>query len=135
MTSPIGPVVVDTNVAVYLLTGHPRVVPFRGILATSLVLISFQTAAELGLIARRRAWGADRLAHLDGFLGGVTTIPSTDDIIEAWVDVMYRQIRKGSRLEVGDAWVAATALVHDCPVVTNDRKDFGRVEGLKLLPG
>lgn len=32
-----------------------------------------------------------------------------------------------------DAWVAATALLHDIPVVTNNRKHFVGVDGLAVI--
>ncbi len=42
---------------------------------------------------------------------------------------------RAAKLTVGanDLWIAAAALRHDLPVLTRNLKDFGRVEGLKLL--
>ena len=39
----------------------------------------------------------------------------------------------GRRIEVADAWVAATALLYDTTLVTNNPGDYAGVAGIKLL--
>jgi len=39
----------------------------------------------------------------------------------------------GRRIEVADAWVAATALLYT-PLITNNPGDYVGVAGIKLLP-
>ena len=53
-----------------------------------------------------------------------------------------RQVGRGNgsgtlldrRIEVADAWVAATALLYDAPLITNNPGDYVGVAGIKLLP-
>jgi predicted nucleic acid-binding protein len=40
----------------------------------------------------------------------------------------------GRRIEVADAWVTATALLYDAPLVTNNPSDYVGAAGIKLLP-
>ena len=40
----------------------------------------------------------------------------------------------GKRTEVADAWIAATALLYDAPLVTYNPTDYMGVPGLKLAP-
>jgi predicted nucleic acid-binding protein len=40
----------------------------------------------------------------------------------------------GRRIEVADAWVAATALLYDAPLVTNNPGDYVGAAGIKFLP-
>ena len=47
------------------------------------------------------------------------------------VTIRLRQQRKRS---LGDAIIAATALIHRLPVVTNNVNDFSTVEGLTIIP-
>jgi len=39
----------------------------------------------------------------------------------------------GRRLETADAWIAATAVLYDAPLVTHNASDYAGVPGLKLL--
>jgi tRNA(fMet)-specific endonuclease VapC len=39
----------------------------------------------------------------------------------------------GQLIGTNDMWIAATALAHGMPVVTNNRDEFGRVPGLVVL--
>jgi predicted nucleic acid-binding protein len=36
-------------------------------------------------------------------------------------------------IETADAWIAATALLYDCPLLTNNRSDYLGVPGLKII--
>ena len=74
------------------------------------------------------------MATMDEVVDQAGIIQPTLELVEEWAQLMYRQMQRGSRIESADAWVAASALLHGCPVLTNDRKDFERIEGLQLLP-
>jgi predicted nucleic acid-binding protein len=36
-------------------------------------------------------------------------------------------------IDTADAWIAATALALNCPLVTHDAADFAGVPGLKII--
>jgi len=127
-------VVVDTNVIIYLITGSAQADRFAPYLTGQTVLVSFQTVAELKLIALRRGWGQQKLDQLDQVLRAMVVVPATEQITDRWARLMASQTTAGSRVDIADAWIAATALTFDCPVVTNDRGDFERISGLVLLP-
>jgi predicted nucleic acid-binding protein len=134
MTTESQYVVVDTNVIVYLITGSTRAAEFEPFLVGKIGLVSFQTVGELRLIARRRGWGERKLADLNDRLKQMVVVGATDQITDKWAELMHAQTVAGSEVLPSDAWVAATALVYRCPVVTNDRKDFERIRNLPLLP-
>jgi tRNA(fMet)-specific endonuclease VapC len=134
VSSPTGFVVVDTNVIVYSVVRDPIAELFAPYLLGNTGLISFHSVAELRFIGYRRQWGARTFRRLEETLERLTLVQPYEHVIEEWAQLMYRQTRMGSRIESDDAWVAATALALGHPVVTNDRKDFERIEGLQLLP-
>lgn len=62
------------------------------------------------------------------------SVPSYRDLIMKWAEVMVMARSQGRRLEVADAWIAATALVYDAPLITNNPTDYGGVAGIRFLP-
>ena len=47
---------------------------------------------------------------------------------------IYRQLQStGQLIGTNDLWIAATALVHEMPVVTNNLDEFQRVNGLEVV--
>ena len=53
-------------------------------------------------------------------------------VIEKATEI-YTQLHKCRQIEDDDVFIAATALVNDCTLVTANVKHFERVEGLKLI--
>ena len=54
------------------------------------------------------------------------------EVVEKAVDI-YVQLHKGKQIEDNDIFIAATAIVNDCTLITANVKHFERVEGLKLI--
>ena len=51
-------------------------------------------------------------------------------------EVMVAAQAAGRRIETADAWIAATALLYEAPLVTHNGSDYLGVPGLKLIsPG
>lgn len=67
------------------------------------------------------------LRHLERY----TVIESSPDICQRWGEI--RAVRKRQPIAVDDAWIAATALVYDCPLVTHNPADFRGIRGLRVL--
>jgi predicted nucleic acid-binding protein len=40
--------------------------------------------------------------------------------------------KSGRRMETADAWIAATALLHDAPLLTHNKSDYLGVPGLRF---
>ena len=53
-------------------------------------------------------------------------IPSSRDLIVKWAEAMVAARSVGRRIEVADAWIAATALLYDAPLVTNNPRRLRR---------
>src|SRR5205823_3345152 len=85
--------------------------------------ISFQTVAEVRLGSLLSRWGPARIRRLEEFLATLEVVGYTDALASAWAQVMHEARQAGRRLEAGDGWIAATALLLDVPLVTHDR-DF-----------
>lgn len=42
-------------------------------------------------------------------------------------------LRKNKKVKTPDAIIAATALTHNCTLITNNEKDFTNIKGLKIV--
>jgi predicted nucleic acid-binding protein len=123
--------------------------PERGLLDTSLFIasesgrpldegslpdegaISPITIAELhvGVLAAQDVdVRARRLTTLEA-IADIETLPIDNAVAAAWALLRVHLAQAGRRLNVNDLWIAATAVAHDLPVVTQD-EDFEQVEGV-----
>ena len=59
-------------------------------------------------------------------------IPIDEAVAEAWAKLRIMLRDRGLRMPINDSWIAATALAHDVPVVTQDL-DYVDVPGLAVI--
>jgi len=50
-----------------------------------------------------------------------------------WAEVMVAARRAGRRLETADAWIAATAVLYNAPLITHNASDYLGVPGLQVI--
>ncbi|HVX83943.1 MAG TPA: PIN domain-containing protein [Phycisphaerae bacterium] len=124
-------ILIDTNVVSYMMRGHTLADAYRPILTRYVGALSFMTVAELYQGALSAGWGERRLALLEDQLSEYEIFSYTPEICRVWAEV--RAARRRRPISAEDAWVAATALVHSCPLVTHDAADFGGIAGLKVI--
>jgi predicted nucleic acid-binding protein len=126
-------VVVDTDVLSFLFKNHPIANRYDGDLAGSAPLISFMTVAEVERWALQYEWGLQRLHSLHAYLRRFTVVPSSPDLCHTWAEVTIAARRAGRRIACEDAWIAATAMLYEAPLVTHNRADYLGVTGLTLV--
>ncbi|MDP5185113.1 type II toxin-antitoxin system VapC family toxin [Blastococcus sp. BMG 814] len=59
-------------------------------------------------------------------------LPIDAAVADAWAELRLRIAQAGRRMNVNDTWIAATALAHDVPVVSQDA-DFDVLAGISPL--
>jgi predicted nucleic acid-binding protein len=125
--------IVDTDVVSYLFKKDTRAALYEPHLANRLLYISFMTTAELERWPIIHRWGEKRRQQLREFLKDFAMITPDETMCRTWAQV-YEQVRQsGKQIGISDAWVAATAVRYDVPLVTNNRKDFAAVNGLTII--
>jgi len=120
----------DTSIFIATETG--RSLKARSIPADS--AISVVTFAELqaGVLAARDVDSrAARLATLDT-TADMAILPIDVDVAAAWARLRVHLLEANRRLTVNDSWIAATAIAHRIPVVTQDG-DFDPLDGVAGL--
>ena len=50
-----------------------------------------------------------------------------------WAEVTFAAKRRGRPVQTADAWIAASALYHQVPLITNNQTDYSYIKGLTVL--
>jgi tRNA(fMet)-specific endonuclease VapC len=127
-------VIVDTDVASFLFKEDTRADLYTPHLADAVPGVSFMTLAELEQWAVLRNWGARRHAELLAFItDSFVVIDSNEALCRKWAEIRGEVKRAGYHIETADAWVAATALLYNAPLITHNAGDFAHVTGLTVI--
>ncbi len=125
--------VIDTDVWSYLYKGRDEAKLYEPHLFGNILIISFQTQAELLRGALAANWGERRSQHLESRLNKYVVEPSSRALSLRWAQAMDSARRNGRPIAAADAWVAATALHLGVPLVTHNRNHFIGVDGLTII--
>lgn len=127
------PVVLDTDVVSFLFKNASRAQLYLSHLSDRQWLISFMTEAELEQWALPANWQTKRIEWLRVSLRQFVIVPSSRGPVLKWAEVMVAACRTGRRLETADAWIAATAALHNAPLLTHNANDYLGLPGLNLI--
>jgi tRNA(fMet)-specific endonuclease VapC len=133
-----GSLLLDTDVASYLFKNNPRAKPLRQLLKGQRPALAFVSVAELFKWTLKRRWGPQKVEQLEAALRRYVVIPYDRDLAWTWARVVATCEDAGRPIAPTDAWIAAAALRHDVPLLTNNLKHYEVVKslcGLKLLGG
>jgi predicted nucleic acid-binding protein len=125
-----GRAVVDTSVLIAVESG-------RGIEESGLPedpVVSVVTLAELqaGVLAASDVGSrARRMTTLDR-LSTIEVLDVTEDAAREWARLRVHLAEQGRRVNVNDLWIAASAVAHGLPIVTQDG-DFDSLDGVRGL--
>ena len=128
-----GVVLVDTNIISYIYNKNTLHVRYAPHLRGATPAVAAQSIAELRFGALRKNWGTRRRAALETLISSYFPIYPNDDICTAWAEVRALSQRRGRPINLADAWIAATALALEVPLVTHNRKDFDFIPDLTLI--
>ncbi|GIL21726.1 MAG: ribonuclease VapC [Bacteroidota bacterium] len=118
----------DTNTAIYYLQQHfpPTAEKYiDGLLTETQPCISAIT--EIELLCWKTATEKD-LQVLHNFINDALVIE-----LEQSIKVKTADIRKEHKIKLPDAIIAATAIVYDLTLITNNEKDFSNINTLKVV--
>ena len=128
-----GPVIVDTNVVSFMYRNDTRAVPYEELILRSAPHLSVVSIGELLFGAYRASWSARRTAELMNVARTYTVLDISSPVAEVWAAIRSRASSLGQQLPEADAWIGATAVVLDYPVVTHNPRDFQSIAGLEVL--
>jgi len=89
--------------------------------------------AELRRWTLERNWGERRKQELEDYLARYFVIHSEERMCARWAEAMNTARANGRPIAASDAWVAATAMFLDVPLVTHNGRHYSGVAGLKVI--
>jgi predicted nucleic acid-binding protein len=126
-------VVVDTDVVSFLYKQDDRSAFYLPYLANQLPIISFITLAELERWTLAANWGELKRQHLMKYLRRYTVYPVSALLCRKWAEVVDGARRRGRPIATSDAWIAASAMLLDVPLLTHNAGDFESESGLNMI--
>jgi|SRR3989338_2979937 len=116
----------DTNALIYYLAGEaPHVKVLFQSLKERGALPAISVISHIELLSIDDEAEVARVREL---LGAVQVYGLEDRVVEETA-----LTRRKYKLKLPDAIIAATALVHGCAVVTRNKQDFGKIDGLEVI--
>jgi toxin FitB len=115
--------ILDSNLVIY--AAKPEYAFLRPIIAAADSYLSLITKLEA--LGFRNLTNADK-TYFEGVFDTTAVLAVNDDIIDQ--AILLRQEKK---MSVGDAIIAATALLNGLDLYTNNSKDFIHVSGLTVV--
>ena len=125
--------VIDIDVVSYLYKRDTRAELYQPHLTDPPFIISFMSLAELRRWTRERNWGERRRRELQEYLERYFVIHSDDEMCDRWAEAMNSARLRGRPIATADAWIAATALLLDVPLVTHNGGHYSGVAGLRVI--
>lgn len=125
-------VVVDTSVVSIIHNQDCRAPYYEQQIAGCRTFVSFQTLEELWFGAHKSNWGPPRQAKLAEHLNHYEVVWANDELVRISARLRSERRSAGRQLKSADGWVAATAILLECPLAAHDG-DFADIPGLKLI--
>ncbi|HKI36164.1 MAG TPA: type II toxin-antitoxin system VapC family toxin [Gemmataceae bacterium] len=113
----------DSNIVIY--AQKPQHADLRQLSAQNPVAVSAISCVEV--LGYHQLTEEDR-EDFEAFFASTQILPISDAVLQQAV-----KLRQMKKMALGDAIIAATALVHGETLVTGNAKDFPWIAGLKLL--
>lgn len=125
----------DTNILIYLVKNQPPVIAQRvdALLEDARLCMSFVTWAELLKGAERSTRKPEVLRRLEALARQVNVLyPAGPAICQHYAEQFMRLKQAGTPIGANDLWIACHALAERATLVTNNAREFQRVEGLRM---
>ena len=122
----------DTNIAIYVIKCRPVEALETFNLHADQLCISAITVAELMHGVEKSAMPESNLRHVEDFVSRLLVLEYGNKSAAHYGDIRADLERKGTTIGVNDLHIAGHARSEGLTLVTNNLKEFERVDGLRL---
>ena len=124
----------DTNICIYIIKHQPEIVRqhFEQHLPNRNILISVITLGELRFGAEKSQRKEKALKVIDELTSMIQVVELDEQVADHYAQIRQDLASKGQIIGSNDLWLAAHARANDWIMVTNNEKEFVRVDGLRV---
>ena len=123
----------DTNILIAAIKGHPRVRDQLAATAASEILLSVIVLGELETGIWKSTLPVRNRQLLEQVIADLEVVPIDRSAALVYGGLRADLERCGTPIGANDLWIAAQALSGDHTLVTDNQREFGRVSGLRWL--
>lgn len=120
---------IDSDILIDFLNNKTEAIKLLIRFEESEMAISSITFAEIleGLVGNRKKY-----LNVKKGLSKLSVLVVDTNVAEKFANIRAKLRKRGELIENMDIFIAATALIHNLALITNNKKDFERIKGLKL---
>ena len=124
----------DTNICICIIKHQPEIVRqhFEKHLPHRNILISVITLGELRFGAEKSQQKEKALKVIDELTSMIQVVELDEYVAEHYAQIRQDLASKGQMIGANDLWLAAHARANHWVMVTNNEKEFLRVDGLQV---
>ena len=122
----------DTNIFIAALKGHPLVCQHLETLKPSQIFLSSIVLGELVLGAKKSQQIQRNLVKVDKIVAEFELIQTNLATIYCYGDIRAELEQQGLPIGANDTWIAAQARQHQFILVTDNVREFSRVKNLQI---
>ena len=125
----------DTNILIYLIKNQPPAVAKRvnSLPPEDLLAMSFVSYAQLLMGAERSSQRERVIQRLERLRQEIVVLyPDNPEICQHYAKQFTALKMAGTPIGANDLWIACHALAEDATLVTNNTREFQRIDGLRL---
>lgn len=124
----------DTNICIYIIKHQPEIVRqhFEKHLLHRNILISVITLGELRFGAEKSQQKEKALKVIDELTSMIQVVELDEYVADHYAQIRQDLSSKGQIIGANDLWLAAHARSNNWVMVTNNEKEFLRVDGLQI---
>lgn len=124
--------VLDTNTLIYFFKGLGHVAQHMFATPPTEIGIPAIVLYELEVGIAKSKSPQKRITQLQGFVSLIHVIPFGHSEAKTAATIRVKLEKEGKLIGPYDVLIAASALANHCTLVTHNKEEFGRVQGLKI---
>lgn len=122
----------DTNILIAMFKGDARVLAHLGAIPVSSLRLSCIVLGELAFGAEKSAYGARNKARIAALTQRMAVLGIDVETAAYYARIRHALEARGTSIGGNDLWIAAQACSIGATLVTNNEREFRRVDGLLL---